>query len=119
MKRVGVWVLNLFITWVIVFSIKTIPDPNTACDRNLPEHSITESTQTSYTLLKQLYPEPFVVLYRVDGTPARRIGGYICPKSAVIMARDYHNLGGRFANSAVRRSPTRNKETDAIPGRLR
>jgi hypothetical protein len=119
MKRVGVCVISHFFAWAIVFSIKTIPDTNTACDRYFPEHSITESTQTSYTLLKQLFPEPFVVLYWVDGTPARRIGGYICPKSAVIMARDYHNLGGRFASSAVRRSPTRDKETDAIPGRLR
>ncbi len=33
-------------------------------------------------------------MYRVDGIPARRIGGYICPKSAVFMARDDYNLGG-------------------------
>ncbi len=57
---------------------------NTACDRYLPEHSITESTQTSYSLLKQLYPEPFVVLYRIDGKPVRRIGNYKCPKSDVL-----------------------------------
>jgi hypothetical protein len=84
MKRVGVCVINLFFAWAIVFPIKTIPDTNTASDRYLPEHSITdtESTQTSNTLLKQLYPEPFVVLYRVDGIPARRIGNYICLKSA-------------------------------------
>jgi hypothetical protein len=49
MKRVGVWVINLFLAWAIVFSIKTIPDPNTACGRYLPENSITESTQTTYT----------------------------------------------------------------------
>jgi hypothetical protein len=110
MKWVGVCVINHFFAWAIVFSIKTIPDPNTACDRYPPEHSITEPTQTSYTLLKQLYPEPFVALYRVDGIPVRRIGGYICPKSAVLMARDYHNLGGDFASSAARRSPTRKKE---------
>jgi hypothetical protein len=116
MKRVGVWVINLFFAWAIVFSIKTIPDSNTACGRYLPELSITESTQTSYTLLKQLYPEPFVVLYRDDGIPVRRIGGYICPKSAVFMARDYDNLGGIFASSALRRSATRKKDTDAISG---
>jgi hypothetical protein len=81
MIRVGVWVINLFFTWAIVFSIKTIPDPKTACDRYLPEHSITEPTQTSYTQLKQLYPEPFVALYGIDGIPVRRIGGYICSKS--------------------------------------
>jgi hypothetical protein len=84
MKRVGVWVINLFFAWAIVFAIKTIPDPNTACDRYLPEHSITESTHTSYTLLKQMYPEPFVILYQINGIPFRRIGGYICPKSAVL-----------------------------------
>ena len=84
MKRVGVCVINLFFAWAIVFSIKTIRDTNTACDRYPPEHSITESTQTSYTLLKQLYPGPFVVLYRADGIPVRRIGGYICPKCAVL-----------------------------------
>jgi hypothetical protein len=112
MKRVGVCVINLFFARANVLLIKTIPATNTACDRYLPEHSITESTQTSYILLKQLYPEPFVVLYRVDGLPARRIGDYICPKSAVLMTRDCYNLGGSFASSAVRRSPTRNKETD-------
>jgi len=116
MKRAGVCVINLFFVWAIVFSIKTIPATNTACDRYLPEHSIPESTQNSYSLLKQLYPEPFVALYWVDGTPVRRIGGYICKKSAVLTARDYHNQGGSSASPADRRSPTRNKETDAVPG---
>jgi hypothetical protein len=82
MNRVGVCAINLFFAWAIVFSIKTIPATNTACNRYLPEHSINEPTPTSYSLLKQLYPEPFVVQYSVDGTPAPRIGGYICPKSA-------------------------------------
>jgi len=80
MKRAGICVINLFFACAIVFAIKTIPDTNTASDRYLPEHSITESTPTSYSLLKQLYPEPFVALYRVNGIPVRRIGGYICPK---------------------------------------
>jgi hypothetical protein len=104
MKRVGVCVINLFIAWAIVFSIKTIPATDTACDRYLPEHSITESSPTSYSLLKQLYPEPIMVLYRANGIPVRRIGGYICSKSAVLLARDYHNLRGSFTSSAVRRS---------------
>jgi len=86
MKRAGICVINLFFACAIVFAINTIPDTNTACNRYLPEHSITESTQTSYTLLKQLYPEPFVVQYPVDGIPVRRKGGYICPQSAVFMA---------------------------------
>jgi len=116
MKRVGVCVINLFFACAIVFSIKTIADTITACHHYLPEHSITESAQTSCTLLKLLYPEPFVILYRVDSIPARRIGGYICPKSAVFMARDYYNPGESFANSADRRSPTRKKGTDALPG---
>jgi hypothetical protein len=104
MKWDGVCVINLFFAWVIVFSIKTVPIMNTACDHYLPEHSITESTQTSYSLLKQLYPEAFVVLYPADGIPVRRICGYICSKSAVFMARDYYILGGSFVSSAVRRS---------------
>ena len=116
MKRAGVCVINLIFACVVVLSNKTIPDTNTACVRYLPEHSITESNQTSYTLFKQLYPEPFVVLYRDDGIPVRRIGGYICPQSAVFMARDYDNLGGSFASTAVRRLPTRKNETDAIAG---
>jgi hypothetical protein len=82
MKKAGVCVINLFFAWAIVFSIKTVPIMNTACDHYLPEHSITESTQTSYSLLKQLYPEPFVVMYRDDGMPSRLNGGCICPKSA-------------------------------------
>jgi hypothetical protein len=116
MKRTGVCVINLIFACVIVLLNKTISDTNTASVRYLPEHSITESTQTSYKLLKQLYPEPFVVLYRDDGIPVRRIGGYICPKSAVFMARDYDNQGGIFASSALRRSATRKKDTDAISG---
>jgi len=104
MKRAGVCVTNLFVAWAIVFAIKTTPDTNTACNRYLPEHSITKSYQSSYRLLKQLYPEPFVALRPVDGMPVRRIGGYICPKSADFMARDYDILGRSFASSAVRRS---------------
>ena len=34
-----------------------------------------------------------VALCRANGIPARRIGGYICPESAVLKARDYHNWG--------------------------
>jgi hypothetical protein len=33
----------------------------------------------------------FVALCRANGLPARRVGGYICPESAVLKARDYHN----------------------------
>ena len=94
MKRAGVCVINLIFACAIVFAINTIPDTNTACNRYLPEHSITESTPISYSLLKQLYPEPFVSLYRDDGIPVRRIGGYICSKRAVLLARDCHNLRG-------------------------
>jgi len=104
MKRAGVCVINLFFAWALVLLNKTIPDTNTACNRYLPAHSITESTQSSYTLLMQLYPEPSVVKNPLDGIPVRRIGGYICPNSAVFMARDYDILGGSFASSAVRRS---------------
>ncbi len=39
------------------------------------------------------YMDLFVALCRANGIPARRIGGYICPESAVLKARDYHNWG--------------------------
>jgi hypothetical protein len=52
MKRAGVCVINLIFACEIVLLNKTISDTNTACVRYLPEYSITESTQTSYTLLK-------------------------------------------------------------------
>ncbi|UCD81626.1 MAG: transglutaminase domain-containing protein [Desulfobacterales bacterium] len=39
------------------------------------------------------YMDLFVALCRANGIPARRIGGYICPQSAVLKARDYHNWG--------------------------
>jgi hypothetical protein len=94
MKRVGGCVINLVFACAIVFSVKTIADTSTACDHCLPEHSITGSTHTSYALFKQLFPEPFVIRYRVDGIPARRIGGYICAQSAFFMARDFDNPGG-------------------------
>jgi hypothetical protein len=116
MKRVGVCVVNLFFACAIVFSIKTLADTNTACHRYLPEHSTAETTQISSTLIKLLSPEPFMIRYRAGGLPARRIGGYICSKSADSMARDYVNPGGSFANSPDRRSPTRKKGSDAIPG---
>lgn len=93
MKRVGGCVINLFLACAIFFSIKTMADTKTACRRCLPEHSIAESTQTGSTLFKQLFPGPCVIRYRVDGIPARRIGGYICSNSAVFMARNYYNPG--------------------------
>jgi hypothetical protein len=116
MKRAGVCITNLFFACAIVLAIKTIPDTNPARDRYLPEHSITESTHTSYTQLKQLYPEPLAALYGTDGLPVRRIGGYICPKSAVLLARDCYNLGGSFASLAVKKSLTRKIDTDAKSG---
>jgi transglutaminase-like putative cysteine protease len=39
------------------------------------------------------YMDLFVALCRANGLPARRVGGYICPESAVLKARDYHNWG--------------------------
>jgi len=39
------------------------------------------------------YMDLFVALCRANGIPARRIGGYICPESTVLKARDYHNWG--------------------------
>jgi transglutaminase-like putative cysteine protease len=37
------------------------------------------------------YMDLFAALCRANGIPARRIGGYICPESTVLKARDYHN----------------------------
>ena len=37
------------------------------------------------------YMDLFAALCRANGIPARRIGGYICPESLVLKARDYHN----------------------------
>lgn len=92
MKRAGCCATNLFFAWATDFYNKTISYPNTACDRYLPEHSITESTQTSYSLLKQLYPEPYMVLYRVDGPPVRQIGGYIYSKCVVSWFSQLRNI---------------------------
>jgi transglutaminase-like putative cysteine protease len=35
----------------------------------------------------------FVALCRANGIAARPIGGYVCPQSGVLNARDYHNWG--------------------------
>jgi len=37
------------------------------------------------------YIHLFAALCRANGIPPRRIGGYICPESIVLKARDYHN----------------------------
>jgi transglutaminase-like putative cysteine protease len=44
------------------------------------------------------YMDLFVALCRANGIPARRIGGYICPESTVLKARDYHNWGEFYRN---------------------
>ena len=39
------------------------------------------------------YADLFVALCRANGIAARPIGGYVCPQSGVLKARDYHNWG--------------------------
>ncbi len=39
------------------------------------------------------YTDLFVALCRANGIAARPVGGYVCPQSAVLKARDYHNWG--------------------------
>jgi hypothetical protein len=39
------------------------------------------------------YADLFVALCRANGIAARPIGGYICPQSGILKARDYHNWG--------------------------
>ncbi len=39
------------------------------------------------------YANLFVALCRANGIAARPIGGYVCPQSGVLKARDYHNWG--------------------------
>ena len=39
------------------------------------------------------YAELFVALCRANGIAARPVGGYVCPRSAVLNAHSYHNWG--------------------------
>jgi hypothetical protein len=44
------------------------------------------------------YANLFVALCRANGIAARPIGGYVCPQSGVLKARDYHNWGEFYEN---------------------
>jgi hypothetical protein len=44
------------------------------------------------------YANLFVALCRANGIGARPIGGYVCPQSGVLRARDYHNWGEFYNN---------------------
>jgi transglutaminase-like putative cysteine protease len=44
------------------------------------------------------YANLFVALCRANGIAARPIGGYVCPQSGVLKARDYHNWGEFYKN---------------------
>jgi hypothetical protein len=44
------------------------------------------------------YANLFVALCRANGIGARPIGGYVCPQSGVLRARDYHNWGEFYKN---------------------
>jgi transglutaminase-like putative cysteine protease len=46
------------------------------------------------------YMDLFVALCRANGIPARRIGGYICPESGILKAREYHNWGEFYADGS-------------------
>jgi transglutaminase-like putative cysteine protease len=62
------------------------------------------------------YMDLFVALCRANGIPARRIGGYICPESAVLKARDYHNWGEFYADGTWQIADPQNNVLMRNPG---
>jgi transglutaminase-like putative cysteine protease len=46
------------------------------------------------------YANLFVALCRANGIAARPIGGFVCPQSGVLKARDYHNWGEFYADDS-------------------
>ena len=55
------------------------------------------------------YANLFVALCRASGIAARPIGGYVCPKSGVLRARDYHNWGEFYKNGTWQLADPQNR----------
>ena len=60
MKKGGICLMRILWVCSIVFKIKTIRDAHTATAVSLPEYSITDPIQYSYTVFNKFYPELFV-----------------------------------------------------------
>ncbi len=55
------------------------------------------------------YANLFVALCRANGIAARPIGGYFCPQSGVLKARDYHNWGEFYKNGTWQLADPQNR----------
>ena len=55
------------------------------------------------------YANLFVALCRANGIAARPIGGYVCLKSGVLKARDYHNWGEFYKNGTWQLADPQNR----------
>ena len=55
------------------------------------------------------YADLFVALCRANGIPARPVGGYVCPQSGVLTARDYHNWGEFYQNGTWKMADPQNR----------
>ena len=55
------------------------------------------------------YANLFVALCRANGIAARPIGGYVCPQSGVLKARDYHNWGEFYKNGTWQLADPQNR----------
>ena len=55
------------------------------------------------------YADLFVALCRANRIPARPIGGYVCPQSGVLTARDYHNWGEFYQNGTWKMADPQNR----------
>jgi transglutaminase/protease-like cytokinesis protein 3 len=55
------------------------------------------------------YANLFVALCRANGIAARPIGGYVCPQSGVLKARDYHNWVEFYKNGTWQLADPQNR----------
>ena len=55
------------------------------------------------------YANLFVALCRANGIAARPIGGYVCPQSGVLKARDYHNWVEFYLNDTWQLADPQNR----------
>ena len=55
------------------------------------------------------YADLFVALCRANGIASRPIGGFVCPQSGVLKARDYHNWGEFYENGTWQLADPQNR----------